>query len=94
MGAGAIRRHSLACTQRILDRAAAAGIDVVSPTEPHRRGGVVCLDVADGEAVKRRLVARDMVCSWRSYLRVGPHVYNTLDEIDTFMDALEEELKR
>ncbi|MEU2702969.1 MULTISPECIES: aminotransferase class V-fold PLP-dependent enzyme [Micromonospora] len=94
VGAGPIRRHSLACTQRILERAAVAGIDVVSPTEPHRRGGVVCLDVADGEAVKRRLVARDMVCSWRGYLRVGPHVYNTLDEIDTFMDALEEELKR
>ncbi|MCX4390926.1 aminotransferase class V-fold PLP-dependent enzyme [Micromonospora peucetia] len=94
VGVAAIRRHSLACTRRILDRAAAAGIDVVSPVEPHRRGGVVCLDVADGEAVKRRLAARDMVCSWRGYLRVGPHVYNTLAEIDAFMDALEEELGR
>ncbi|MEU9507911.1 aminotransferase class V-fold PLP-dependent enzyme [Micromonospora sp. NPDC048170] len=94
VGVAAIRRHSLACTRRILDRAAAAGIDVVSPVEPHRRGGVVCLDVADGEAVKRRLAARDMVCSWRGYLRVGPHVYNTLEEIDAFMDALEEELGR
>ncbi|MEH1102758.1 aminotransferase class V-fold PLP-dependent enzyme [Micromonospora sp. CPCC 205561] len=94
VGLPAIRRHSLACTGRILERAAAAGIEVVSPTEPHRRGGVVCLDIADGEAVKRRLVARDMVCSWRGYLRVGPHVYNTLDEIDAFMDALQEELER
>jgi kynureninase len=94
IGSDAIRRHSLACTQRILDRAAAAGIDVVSPTEPDRRGGVVCLDVADGEAVKRRLADRNMICSWRGYLRIGPHVYNTLDEIDTFMDALEEELTR
>lgn len=94
VGAAAIRRHSLACTSRVLQRAAAAGIGVVSPVEPHRRGGVVCLDVADGEAVKRRLAARDMVCSWRGYLRIGPHVYNTLDEIDAFMDALEEELDR
>ncbi|MER7419199.1 aminotransferase class V-fold PLP-dependent enzyme [Micromonospora peucetia] len=94
VGVAAIRRHSLACTRRILDRAAAAGIDVVSPVEPHRRGGVVCLDVADGEAVKRRLAARDMVCSWRGYLRVGPHVYNTLEEIDAFMDMLEEERGR
>jgi selenocysteine lyase/cysteine desulfurase len=89
VGAGAIRAHSLACTQRIIDRATAAGIDVVSPTEPHRRGGVVCLDVPDGEAVKRRLAERGLICSWRGYLRVGPHVYNTLDEIDEFMDALE-----
>ncbi|MFJ8582224.1 aminotransferase class V-fold PLP-dependent enzyme [Micromonospora sp. NPDC093277] len=94
VGIDAIRRHSLALTQRVLDRAAAAGIDVVSPTEPHRRGGVVCLDVADGEAVKRRLVERNMICSWRGYLRVGPHVYNTLDEVDAFMDALDKELGR
>ncbi|WP_328346642.1 aminotransferase class V-fold PLP-dependent enzyme [Micromonospora sp. NBC_00421] len=94
VGTAAIRRHSLALTQRVLDRAAAAGITVVSPTDPERRGGVVCLDVADGEAVKRRLAARSMICSWRGWLRVGPHVYNTLDEVDAFMDALDEELCR
>ncbi|WP_157547764.1 aminotransferase class V-fold PLP-dependent enzyme [Micromonospora sp. ATCC 39149] len=94
VGVPAIRRHSLACTQRIVDRAAEAGIAVVSPTEPHRRGGVVCLDVPDGEAVKRRLAARNVICSWRGWLRVGPHVYNTPEEVDVFMDALEEELGR
>ncbi|MCW3841208.1 aminotransferase class V-fold PLP-dependent enzyme [Micromonospora yasonensis] len=94
IGVEAIRAHSLALTQRVLDRAGAAGIAVVSPTAPHRRGGVVCLDVPDGEAVKRRLAAQGVICSWRGYLRVGPHVYNTLDEIDTFMDALEKELPR
>ncbi|MFI7549520.1 aminotransferase class V-fold PLP-dependent enzyme [Micromonospora sediminimaris] len=94
VGIDAIRRHSLALTQRLLDRVDAAGIVVVSPTSIARRGGVVCLDIPDGEAVKRRLAARDVICSWRGYLRVGPHVYNTLDEIDLFMDALEEELHR
>ncbi|MTK03549.1 aminotransferase class V-fold PLP-dependent enzyme [Micromonospora sp. CP22] len=94
VGVDAIRRHSLALTQRVLDRAEAAGIVAVSPTSPAQRGGVVCLDVPDGEAVKRRLAARDVICSWRGYLRVGPHVYNTLDEIDLFMDALEKELHR
>ncbi|MGW4499050.1 aminotransferase class V-fold PLP-dependent enzyme [Micromonospora sp. NPDC004336] len=94
IGTEAIRRHSLALTQRVLDRAAEAGIPVVSPTAPHRRGGVVCLHVPDGEAVKRRLAARDLICSWRGYLRVGPHVYNTLDEVDAFMDALGKELRR
>ncbi|MBB4962492.1 aminotransferase class V-fold PLP-dependent enzyme [Micromonospora polyrhachis] len=91
LGIDAIRAHSLACTERILTRAEAAGIPVVSPVEPHRRGGVMCLDVPDGEAVKRRLAERNLICSWRRYLRVGPHVYNTLDEIDEFMDALEQE---
>ncbi len=94
VGVDAIRRHSLALTQRLLDRAEAAGIVVVSPTAAARRGGVVCLDVPDGEAVKQRLAARGVICSWRGYLRIGPHVYNTLDEIDTFMAALEKELHR
>ncbi|PZG20295.1 aminotransferase class V [Micromonospora craterilacus] len=94
VGGAAIRRHSLALTQRLLDRADAAGITVVSPREAHRRGGVVCLDVPDGETVKRRLAARNLICSWRGYLRVGPHVYNSLDEIDEFMDALNKELGR
>lgn len=90
VGIEAIRAHSLRCTQRVIDRAGAAGIPVVSPVGPER-GGVVCLDVPDGEAVKYRLAARNMVCSWRGWLRIGPHVYNTLDEIDEFMDALEQE---
>ncbi|MGC4857061.1 aminotransferase class V-fold PLP-dependent enzyme [Micromonospora sp. DT4] len=90
VGIEAIRAHSLVCTERILRRAEAAGISVVSPVEPYRRGGVVCLDIPDGEAVKQRLAQRDMICSWRKYLRIGPHIYNTLDEIDEFMDALED----
>nr|WP_230416570.1 aminotransferase class V-fold PLP-dependent enzyme [Micromonospora tarapacensis] len=93
VGVDAIRRHSLALTQRLLDRAGTAGIVVVSPTDA-TRGGVVCLDVPDGEGVKQRLAARGVICSWRGYLRVGPHVYNTLDEIESFMDALEKELHR
>ncbi|GGM24714.1 aminotransferase class V-fold PLP-dependent enzyme [Micromonospora yangpuensis] len=94
VGVPAIRRHSLALTGRVLELAGAAGIKVVSPVEPHRRGGVVCLDVPDGEAVKRRLADRNMICSWRGWLRVGPHVYNTLDEVEVFMAALTEELRR
>ena len=89
IGIEAIRAYSLVCTDRIVRRAETAGIPVVSPVPPHRRGGVVCLDIPDGEAVKHRLAERNMICSWRNYLRIGPHIYNTLDEIDEFMDALE-----
>lgn len=88
VGVEAIRAHSLACTDLIIDRAAAAGLRVVSPVAPERRGGAVCLDLP--ESVKYRLAERDMICSWRTYLRIGPHIYNTLEEIDAFMDALED----
>ncbi|WDZ83368.1 aminotransferase class V-fold PLP-dependent enzyme [Micromonospora cathayae] len=93
VGIETIRAHSLRCTQRVIDRAGAMGLTVVSGADPGRRGGVVCLDVPDGETVKRRLAARDLICSWRGYLRIGPHIYNTLDEIDEFMDALDQEIR-
>ena len=91
VGIAAIRDHSLTLTDRVIARAGAAGITVVSPVDPSQRGGVVCLDLP--EEVKYRMLRRDMICSWRGYLRVGPHVYNTLDEVDLFMTALEEEIR-
>jgi kynureninase len=94
VGIDAIREHSLRCTDRVMRRAVDAGIPVVSPEAPAQRGGVVCVSLPDGENVKRRLADRRMICSWRGSLRIAPHVYNTLDEIDAFMDALEIEWRR
>jgi kynureninase len=94
VGIDAIRDQSLRCTDRILRRAAGAGIPVVSPKPPAQRGGVVCVKLPDGENVKRRMADRRMICSWRGNLRIAPHVYNTVDEIDMFMDELESEWRR
>jgi kynureninase len=94
VGVDAIREHSLRCTDRILRRAADAGMPVVSPEAPAQRGGVVCVGIPDGENVKRRLADRRMICSWRGSLRIAPHAYNTVDEVDAFMDALEGEWQR
>lgn len=84
VGIEAIRAHSLRCTDRVLARADAAGIAVRSPRA--NRGGVVVLDLP--EETKYRLAEREMICSWRDGLRIAPHIYNTLDEIDAFMDEL------
>jgi kynureninase len=46
----------------------------------------VCLDVPD--EVNALLAKGGVVCSWRDGLRVAPHIYNTLAEIDVMMDAL------
>jgi selenocysteine lyase/cysteine desulfurase len=94
VGIDAIREQSLTCTDRILRRADDAGIPVVSPKPPAQRGGVVCVNLPDGENVKRRMADRRMICSWRGSLRIAPHVYNTVDEIDMFMDELENEWRR
>lgn len=94
VGVKTIREHSLRCTDRIIGRAEAAGITVISPLAPHQRGGVVCLSFPGDREVVRRLAQRRMICSWRSSLRVAPHIYNTIEEIDAFMDAVELERRR
>ncbi|HEX6497420.1 MAG TPA: aminotransferase class V-fold PLP-dependent enzyme [Micromonosporaceae bacterium] len=93
VGIDAIRAHSLRCTERIMRRAEAAGIEVLGAAPPARRGGVVCLSFPGSDIVKSRLALRRMICSWRGSLRVAPHIYNTLDEVDAFMDAVDEERK-
>jgi selenocysteine lyase/cysteine desulfurase len=88
VGIDTIRAHSLHLTDRVIERADAAGVDVLTPRAPHRRGGVVAL------ALPRKandvLAERAMVCSWRGALRIAPHLYNTLDEVDLAMDVIEE----
>ncbi len=89
IGTQAIRAHSLRCTDRILERADNAGIAVNTPRAPEHRGGVVSLSFPGDREVKARLAEQGMICSWREGIRVAPHIYNTLDEVDAFMDALE-----
>lgn len=87
VGIHAIREQSLRCTDRIIERADEIGVEVLSPRDHDRRGGVVSLRF--DEQVTARLAERGIVCSWREGLRAAPHVYNTVAEVDALMDALE-----
>jgi len=88
LGVAQIREHSLALTSRVIERADDAGIPVATPRDPTRRGGVVNLRPPAGRAAAEALRRRGFVCSYRDGVRVGPHFYNTLDEVDRLMDAL------
>jgi kynureninase len=88
LGVDAIRRRSLAQTDHIIARADEAGLAVASPRPYERRGGIVALRFPGDDTVARDLVASGFVCSYRSGLRIAPHVYNTDEEIDRFMDEL------
>jgi kynureninase len=88
VGPTVIRALSLAHTDRIIARADEAGLDVVTPRAYHRRGGIVALRFANDVAVARALVAKGFVCSYRGAVRIAPHFYNTIDEVDRFMEEL------
>lgn len=76
-------------TQRIVDRARVDGYEIVSPLEAEERGGIVMLRVDRPEETVADLATRGFTVDYRPGLvRVSPHFFNTLGDIDRFMDAL------
>ena len=65
VGVERIRERSLGLTQLLIDLCDEAGLEVVSPREPERRGGTVVVSTPDHAAVHRELTARDVICDFR-----------------------------
>jgi kynureninase len=82
-GVGPIRERSLELTTLLIELLDEAGFPVGSPRDPARRGGTVCVEPPDSKRVNRRLAERGVICDWRPDvgLRLGPHFYNTEDEL-------------
>ncbi len=82
VGVDRIRARSLELTERLIRHADERGLEVRTPREAARRGGVVTLFHPDGERICRELVSRDILCDFRpgSGIRFGPHFFNTEDE--------------
>jgi kynureninase len=92
VGVAAIREKSLRLTRRIIDHAQARGWRINTPTADRERGGTVVLDVPNGEAVAQELIRREVIVDYRpgAGIRIAPHFYNTADEVQHAMEALDE----
>jgi len=84
IGVEAIRTKSVRQTQRLIELADEAGFSVRSCREPRARGGVVVLDVPNGERVTRELVLREVLVDYRpnAGIRVAPHFYTADYELE------------
>ena len=69
-----------------------AGLEIVSPREPAERGGTVVVRVPDPDGVCAELAARGTICDSRPEvgLRLGPHFFNTDDELHRAVDQIAE----
>lgn len=94
-GIEAIREKSLRQTGLVLERAAQEGWAVRTPLRPEDRGGVVSIQPPHAYEVSRALLARDIVIDYRPAggIRIGPHFYNTDEEITRALDAVSEILR-
>ena len=90
IGVERIRAHNLALCRIVIDRALEAGLSVHSPLEDERRTGFVAVDFPGSEAASRRLVAEGYKHDWRPRcgIRIGPHFYNTEEDVQRMMDRV------
>ncbi len=95
IGVTRIRESSLRQTQLLIDLADEAGFEVRSPRDLALRGGTVALHVPEFPAVHAELEARGILCDFRpdAGIRLGPHFYNTDDEIRFAVEQIAEILE-
>lgn len=74
----------------VLQWAASRGVRVVSPTDPEHRSAIVCIAPPDAREAHRRLKAAGVVCALREgAIRLSPHCYNTIDEMERVVEVLD-----
>jgi kynureninase len=85
VGVPRIRERSLVLTQLLIDLCDEAGLEIVSPRDPDRRGGTVTVSTPDHAACHRELGERGVICDFRPNpeggVRLGPHFFNTDEEV-------------
>jgi kynureninase len=87
-----IREKSKRQTGRLVELATKHGWPVNSPRDAEQRGGTVSLDVPDPQDVCRELIKREILVDWRpkAGVRISPHFYNTDEELEIGIGAVEE----
>jgi kynureninase len=95
VGVDVIRERSLEQTELLTRLLDGAGFEVGSPRDPDRRGGTVTVRTPEFEAVHAELRERSILCDHRPDvgLRLGPHFYNSDDELAFAVDQIVEILE-
>ncbi|HEX2331188.1 MAG TPA: aminotransferase class V-fold PLP-dependent enzyme [Candidatus Angelobacter sp.] len=87
-----IRAKSRLMTARLIELADKRGWRVNAPRDPERRGGTVAIDMPNAKEVCAELLRRDVLVDYRprAGVRFSPHFYNTMEEIDTAIQAVDQ----
>jgi kynureninase len=87
VGVDRIREESRRMTTRLVRLADEYGFPSAASRNPDRLAGTVAVNVPDAALVSRTLKARDFIVDYRPPVgvRISPHFYNTMDEIDRVM---------
>ena len=94
-GVANIREKSQRQTARLVELADQHGWRINTPRDSETRGGTVSIDMPDSQQVCRELLAREILVDWRpkAGVRFSPHFYNTDEEVELAIAAVEAILK-
>ena len=95
VGVPAIRKINQALTEQIIAGADEQGLDVLSPRDAARRGGLVRVRIPGGKPAAQRvlhgLLQRDVAVDQRGdSLRISPHFFNTVDDVAHAFEELQD----
>lgn len=90
LGLGSVSRYVLGLAQHVVDWTADRGdVELVTPRAPERRAGIVSVRPRDAVRASERLKAANVAHSLREgAIRLSPHCYNTVDEIDRALEII------
>jgi selenocysteine lyase/cysteine desulfurase len=88
IGIERIEAHALELTARLHEGLSELGLDVLTPAEPSRRAGNVCIARADGPRFVAALAERGVLV-WEAdgRVRYSAHLYNDGDDIERAIEA-------
>jgi selenocysteine lyase/cysteine desulfurase len=93
IGLEAIGAWTGTLSQRLVDGAQDRGLQILGPTEPGSKAPTTAFSCDDSHAVEAAMRARGFIASARGpAVRLAPHFYTTLGEVDAALDALAEVL--
>lgn len=89
VGLDRIQRHIREITGAIKEGAMRRGFNIVTPVDPERHGAMIALRSHKVDLLVKRLEKGGIVTSSRdNNLRISPHFYNNLEDVDRLMDCL------
>ena len=89
LGIEAIRDRNCGLTEHLVERARASGFQLTIAPDPADRSAIVMIRHGDPPGAVKYLAEGGIIVDHRpGHVRVSPHFYNTLDEIDQCVDTL------
>lgn len=89
VGLGHIRREVLELTGAMKEGIMRRGWNLVSPVAPNRHGALITLRSHKVDLLTKLLAEENIIVSHRDdNLRISPHFYNNLDDVNHLLDAL------